>query len=113
MADEDPERAEGLIESAGMKVKKTSAPAKPVFDVRPGPVSGSVRMAVRAAGDRASYQWAWSTDGGETWHLAPATVQARTVLSGLASGSTCALRYRVVTKAGEGDWSDPALLLVR
>jgi hypothetical protein len=113
VADEDPERAEALIHSAGMNVKKLAPAAKPVFDARPGAVSGSVRLAVRAAGDRASYQWGWSADGGTTWRSAPATVQARTVISGLASGSICALRYRVVTTTGEGDWSEPVLLLVR
>jgi len=113
VADEDPERAEVLIQSAGMNVRKSGAPAKPVFEARPGAVSGSVRMAVRAAGDRAAYEWEWSTDGGKTWRAAPATLQARTVLTGLASGSTCSLRYRTVTRTGEGDWSEPVLLLVR
>jgi hypothetical protein len=113
VADEDPDRAEALVESAGMNVKKKVAPVKPVFDARPGAVTGSVRIAVRAAGDRAIYQWAWSTDGGTTWLPAPATLQARTVLTGLASGSTCSLRYRTVTKTGEGAWSEPLVLLVR
>jgi hypothetical protein len=113
VADEDPEHATTLIESAGMRVKKSAAPAKADFEVRPGAVSGSVRMAARAAGDRASYQWAWSPDGGRTWRSAPATLQARTVLSGLPSGSTCSFRVRTVTKTGETDWCEPVCVLVR
>jgi hypothetical protein len=107
VADADPERAAALIHSAGMNVKRRNAPAKPPFAVRPGAVSGSLRLAVRSAGDRAIYQWAWSADGGSTWRDAPATLQAHTTLSGLASGSTCALRFRTVTRTGEGDWSAP------
>jgi hypothetical protein len=113
VADEDPARAAALIESAGMMVKRSFVPAKPPFAVKPGAVSGSVRIAVRSAGDRACYRWAWSTDGGTTWRVAPATLQARTVLSGLVPGSSCAFRYRIVTKVGEGDWSEPLSFIVQ
>jgi hypothetical protein len=113
VADEDPDAAVSLIEGAGMHVKKTTAPGKPVFEVRPGAVSGSVRMAVRSAGDRAAYSWAWSPDGGHTWHVAPATLQARTALGGLPAGTTCWFRYLAVTKNGETDWSEPQSALVR
>jgi hypothetical protein len=113
VADDDPERAAALLESAGMYVKRRVLPAKPLFDLRPGPVSGSVRMAARAAGDRASYQWAWSADGGKTWRLAPATLQAKTVLTGLPPASTCSFRYPAVTKGGEMDWSEPVSIVVR
>ena len=113
MADDDPDHAASLIESAGMSVKQVTRPAKPVFAVRSGSVSGTVRLAVRSAGDRASYQWAWSTDGGTTWRSVPATLQARTVVSGLAPASTCSFRYRAVTTRGETDWSEAVALVVR
>jgi hypothetical protein len=112
VAEADPERAPALIESAGLHVKPSVAPAKRPFEAKPGAVTGSVRLVVRSAGDRASYQWAWSTDGGATWHPAPATLQSRTVLTGLPSGATCSCRYRPVTKGGEGDWSEPVVLQV-
>jgi hypothetical protein len=70
-------------------------------------------MAARSAGDRASYQWAWSTDGGKAWRLAPATLQAKSVLTGLPPASICSFRYRAVTKSGEMDWSEPVSILVR
>jgi hypothetical protein len=113
VADEDPEHAVAIIESAGMHVKRSTARTKPGFDVQPGRVSGSVRLVVRSAGDRAAYLWAWSPDGGSTWHALPQTIQARTVVSGLPPASTCWFRYRAVTKTGEGDWSDPRSLVVR
>ena len=113
VADENPDVAMSLIESAGMFVKKRVAPEKPVFEVTPGPVSGSVQMAVRSAGDRAGYLWSWSPDGGETWYPAPGTLQSRTVLAALPARTTCSFRYRTVTKDGETDWSEPQLVLVR
>jgi len=110
---QEPEHAATLIESAGMRVRSRGLPNKPPFDVRPGVLPGSVRLAVRSAGDRAAYCWAWSADAGVTWHEAPCTLQARTALSGLPSVAMCAFRYRAVTKAGDGDWSEPVWAVVR
>jgi hypothetical protein len=113
LADDDPERAEALIESAGMNVKPKGVRAKAPFDVKPGAVSGSVRLVARAVAKEATYEWAWSTDGGATWRPAPATLQAKTVLSGLPSDSKCWFRCRPVTRRGEGNWSEPVAFLVR
>jgi hypothetical protein len=112
VADEDPEGAEKLIETAGMSVKAKGLPAKPPFDVKAGAVAGSVRLVARAATKEASYEWAWSTDGGTTWRAAPRTLQAKTVLSGLPSESKCWFRFRAVTRRGGGDWSEPVAFLV-
>jgi hypothetical protein len=113
MADDDPDHAPSLIESAGMSVKQITRPAKPAFAVRSGSVSGTVRLAARSAGDRASYQWAWSTDGGTTWRIAPTTLQAKTSLSGLTPASVASFRYRAVTTTGPTDWSEAVSFLVR
>jgi hypothetical protein len=111
-ADGDPDRAPALIESAGMQLKKAVSPAKPPLAARPGAVAGSLRVSARSAGDRASYDWAWSDDQGASWHRAPATLQARTLLYGLPAGFV-AVRQRAVTKSGEGDWSEPVVAFVR
>jgi hypothetical protein len=113
VADDDPEHAGEIIESAGMSLKKKNAPAKPTFAVKAGAVAGSVRLVARAAAQDASYQWAWSRDAGKTWRSAPTTLQAKTVLSGLPSESTCWFRYRPLTRRGLGNWSDPVAFLVR
>jgi hypothetical protein len=113
VADEDPDGATGIIESAGMSIKKKVLPFKAPFEVRPGSVSGSVRIVARAAAHRASYQWAWSADGGRTWISEPTTLKANTAVSGLPAGSTCSFRHRVVTRAGERDWSEAVSTLVR
>ncbi len=113
VADDDPEHAVAIIESAGMHVKRSTARTKPGFDVQQGRVSGSVRLVARSAGERAAYLWEWKPDGGSAWHRLPQTIQARTVVSGLPPASTCWFRYRAVTKSGETDWSEPHSFVVR
>lgn len=113
VADGDVDGAPAIIEGAGMNVKRKVSATKPPFEVKTGRVSGSVRLVARAAGDRAAYEWAWSTDAGTTWHVAPTTTQASTELAGLPVATTCSFRYRVLTLAGQGDWSNPTLLVIR
>lgn len=108
-----PESAAGLIESAGMRVRSQVAPSRPAFEVRAGVLPGTAQVVVRSAGDRAAYQWAWSGDSGATWRDGPHTLRVRAVLSGLPSVSLCSFRYRVVTKVGEGDWSETLQAVVR
>jgi len=106
VADDNPENAGSIIESSGMNVKKKGSYAKPDFAVKPGRVHGSVRLEVRSAGDAAAYEWAWSTDGGESWQ-SRTTMQTSTDIDGLPSGVACLFRYRVTTtKGGTGGWSD-------
>jgi hypothetical protein len=112
IADADPTKAASVIESAGVAVRKTPTRAARAFTAKPGPVSGVAKVAAIAASRRASYEWQYSADGGKTWVTAPATLQARTTIAGLASGSTVQFRYRAVTRTGEGDWSPPASLMV-
>jgi hypothetical protein len=50
---------------------------------------------------------------GERWLVAPTTQQSKTTISGLTPGATVFFRYRPVTKAGEGDWSQPSSLIVQ
>ena len=108
-----PEHAAAIIQSAGMKVRKTPVHKPRVFAAIQGSVSGSVKLVAPFAGGRAAYDWQWSTDGGKTWQLAPSTVQARTSMIGLTPGSTVLFRYRAVTKAGESDWSEPTTFIVK
>lgn len=112
-ADANPEQAQALIESATMAVRKTPIRVKVGFTVKPGPVTGSVHLAARAAGRRASYEWEWSADGGKTWTLLPSTLQAKTTVPNLPVGTNCAFRFRAVTKTGEGDWSQIVTMLVK
>ena len=113
VSDLDPENSAAIIHAAGFAVRK--APKRParVFSVIQGAMSGNVKVVAPSAGNRASYDWQWSTDGGKTWQLAPSTLQAKTTLQGFAAGSTVSFRYRVTTKAGEAEWSQPIAFLVK
>jgi hypothetical protein len=112
-ADANPEHAEAIITSVGMTVKKAPARTKAPFAVKPGPVTGSVKLVAKSAGPRASYDWEWSADGGKTWTQVLPTLQAKTTVIGLPVATTCEFRYRATTKAGAGDWSQAITLVVK
>jgi hypothetical protein len=113
VADATPENAATIIQSAGVAVRKIPTRAARAFTAKQGAVSGTAQVYAVSAARRASYEWQSSTDGGKTWVSAPVTLQARTTFTGLAAGTTAMFRYKAVTKAGEGDWSQPAALLVK
>ena len=85
---------------------------KPPLGARPGKGPG-IRLDARAVAREAAYEWAWSTDEGKTWHLAPQTLSARAVLSDLPSGTTCWFRFRATTrKGGTSNWSNLVTFVV-
>jgi hypothetical protein len=113
-ADANLENGATIIQSAGLSVKKVPTRAPRVFAATPGAVSGSAKLVAASAGRRSSYEWQYSTDGGKSWVIAPATIQAKTVVPGLTPGASVEFRYRAVTpKGGEGDWSQTVVLIVR
>ncbi len=111
VADANPATAQSIIESAGMSVRKNATHPKSTIQVEAGPVSGSVRLIAMAVARRASYEWQFSTDQ-KNWTLAPVTLQAKTDITGLTSGTIYYFRFRGVTKAGEGAFSQVVFLLV-
>ena len=102
-----------IIQGAGLGVRKIATHAARAFAAKQGTVSGTAKITAVSAGHRASYEWEYSVDGGKTWVAAPTTLQAKTTVVGLAAGTTAQFRYRPVTKAGEGDWSQAVVLLVK
>ena len=112
VADADPGNAAAIIESAGLAVRKTATRHARALAAKPGSVSGVANVTAAVAARRASYEWQYSTDGGKTWITLPATLQAKTTVSGLAPATTVQFRSRAVTKAGEGDWSQPVSLMI-
>ena len=113
VADANVENGASIIESAGVAVRKVPVRAPRAFEAKPGAVSGTVKLVAKSAGTRSSYEWQYSTDGGKTWVIAPATMQAKTTVLGLAPSATVQFRYRPVTKVGEGDWSQTVVLIVK
>jgi hypothetical protein len=110
LAEASPDAGLAIIANAGMSVKNATGPLKSGFVVKPGRVSGTARMIARAEGAKASYDWAYSPDG-ETWLSLESTVEARQDVTGLIPGKVYFFRYRSLTRAGTGDWSDVVSLL--
>lgn len=112
VADAKLEEAPAIIQSSGFSLRKT--PPLPLlgFNAKRGSASGSVKIVAPAAARRAAYDWEYSTDGGSTWLTLPSTLRSRTSLTGLTPLTTVQFRYRALTKAGEGAWSQPISIIV-
>ena len=111
VADANPATAQSLIEGAGFTIRKTTSRPKSPIKAEPGGVPGSVKLSAKAVAQRASYEWQYSTDQ-KTWINAPASLQAKTVITGLTTGTPVYFRFRGVTKAGEGAYSQVVQILV-
>ena len=112
VADGDIETATAVIQSSGLRVRKGRPYPRQTFTIRQGAVSGSVRLTAVTAAKHAAYDWRYSTDGGKTWLEAAITLNAKFKMSGLTPGATVMFRYRAVTRAGQGDWSEARSFLV-
>jgi len=112
-ADANPAQGQAIIESSSLTVRKTAIRQKAVFAAKPGAVSGSVDLTAKVVARRSSYEWDWSADGGKTWTTLPSTLQAKTTVPNLPVGTIASFRFRPVTKAGEGDWSQIVTLLIK
>jgi hypothetical protein len=112
VADVDPGNAEAIIESAGFYVKRIGSRSKGDLAATQGVVSGEAHVVAKAPARRAAYDWQYSIDG-KTWLDAPSTLGGTTDIRGLTPGLRYAFRYRALTKAGVGDWSQVVWLLVK
>jgi hypothetical protein len=111
VADDSPRDALVIVASAGMDAKRRSLASKPVLEARQGPVSGRAILIAKWAGDRAMYEWRFSTDQ-VSWTDAPLTMRARAVISGLVPVTRYYFQLRVTTKDGPGRWSQVVSLVV-
>ena len=112
IADANASESESLIHSAGMSVKKVTLRNKADLAVTPGPVPGTAHLVAKSAGHRSAYEWQFSLDQ-KTWTGMPVTLQAKTDVSGLTSGTTYAFRVRPVLKTGEAAWSQVVVQLIQ
>jgi hypothetical protein len=108
-----PDEAPAVILSAGLAVKKSSAPApRGDFNAKPGDRSGTVVLTRKAPTGPTSYEWQYSIDG-ITWISLPTNVRADMTIEGLTPGVTYFFRSRYTTKDGLTDWSQIIKLMVR
>ena len=94
-----------------MAVRKSTLHDKAALAVKLGSVSGTVNLAAKAAGTRASYSWQYSTDQ-KTWTSVPPTLKAKTGIAGLTVNTVYYFRVQPLTKTGVEDWSQIVSLSV-
>jgi hypothetical protein len=113
VADDHPENAVAIIESAGMSVQPKGPKAKPTLAARNGRTQGTVLLTAKAVAKVATYHWQMSEDECKTWIDLPKTMQAKTKVSNLVPGRTYWFRFRALTRRGLTDWSDPVSIIVQ
>ena len=100
----DVDDAIALITNSGFDLKNQGVRVKPDFEVKQGELSGSAELIAKFSGLRTANEWQMSTDQ-QTWIALPTTIQASTVVTGLAVKTTVYFKHRPVTKDGIGNWS--------
>ncbi len=111
-ADNDPEHAATIIESAGMKVRVRPVRTKPDFEIRQGSIAGLVSTHVKSRGQSATYWVAFSTDQ-KSWTVCPPARLANGSVANLTPGTTYYFRYQVLTREGMSDWSQVVSFMVK
>ena len=109
-ADANPAQAEVIVQSSGMKVKKTSIRQKQQDNVKDGKVSGTVLV---TATGRGAHEWQMSKDQKEIITL-DSTSAANVIVTGLIPGEWWFFRSRkILTKNKKGNWSAWMKILVK
>jgi hypothetical protein len=111
VADANPAEAEAIIQKAGMSIHGTGGRTAVEFSAKYGDVSGMAILLVKSAGGRVAYEWQMTVDQ-KTWLYLPTTVIAKNIIQGLTPATTYGFRYRVVSRAGLGEWSQTVSLLM-
>ncbi len=114
IANANREHARAIAESAGMYLKDKGGPSVPFFHAKRGKVSTEVDLVAPSAGDRASYEFQYSLDGGQTWLglQEPFTTKSTVTVPGLTPGTTVHFRYRTSVKGVLGNWSEVVSIIV-
>lgn len=113
VANDNAEHAVAIIESAAMYVVGRKVLAKPLLQVLPAGVSGSVRLVARAVAKEASYLWEKSEDGGKTWIRIRRTAQAKTQVKDLVPGKRYGFRFQAATRRFTTNPCDPVFYVVQ
>jgi uncharacterized protein (DUF2126 family) len=105
-----PANAPAIMEAAGMTIRKVTTHNKPALAAKAGTVSGTIHLSAKAAGRTAAYDWQYSTDQ-KTWTTLPMTLQAKTGVTGLVSGTLYYFRVQVLVRTGAENWSQIVSLM--
>jgi hypothetical protein len=112
IANQNPEHAISIIDSAGMSLKNLRTRLKPALQALMSVIQGEVLLRAKSAGRGAAYEWAYSADGGKTWVALPLTNHAKTIVQGLTLGTVYQFRFRTTVKNVTSAWSDTISFLV-
>jgi uncharacterized protein (DUF2126 family) len=105
-----PANAPAVMEAAGMTIRKVTTHNKPALAAKAGTVSGTIHLSAKAAGRTAAYDWQYSTDQ-KTWTTLPMTLQAKSGVTGLVSGTLYYFRVQVLVRTGAENWSQIVSLM--
>jgi hypothetical protein len=112
VANKFPDIGDTIIHSAGMEFKSQGQRNVQDFTVKNGDVRGTVIARAKAVAPRVSYVWQYVAADGGDFATAAITVKATYTFINLDSGRTYKFRMAVVTKEGQGSWSDELTLVV-
>jgi hypothetical protein len=107
-----PEAAAAVITSAFMSIRKVPQRVVPPLTAKNTGVPGQVAIAARTVAKEATYFWEYSLDQ-VTWTSVPETIRASTTIDGLPWAKVSYFRFRALTRAGKGDYSQVVSLLVQ
>lgn len=107
----DEATAISIIQASGFDLKNHGIRVKPLLAAKQGNTDGEILLFAKSAGARVSYQWQESHDG-TAWSELPITLQAKTRVNGLASGSKVYYRVRAILKDGPASWSPLVSIIV-
>jgi len=111
IANANPAKAEAIITSAGLKVKRAGQIDKQDFTVKNNSVSGTVDLIAKGADKRGAHDWGMSMDG-INWTMLTPTLAAHTQVIGLTRGSIVFFRHREILKDGPGGWSQTVNIVI-
>ena len=107
-----PEAAAAVITSAFMSIKKAPQRVTSALTVKNTGISGQVVLAAKPVAPVSTYYWEHSPDQ-ETWTSVPETLKASTRVDGLPWAKVTYFRFRALTRAGKGEYSQVVSLLVQ
>jgi hypothetical protein len=107
-----PEAAAAVITSAFMSIRKVPQRVTPPLTAKNTGVPGRVALAAKPVAKEATYYWEYSLDQ-VNWTPVPETIKASTAIDGLPWANVSYFRFRALTRAGKGDYSQVVSLLVQ
>jgi hypothetical protein len=106
-----PADAAAFIVGCGFPVRRRTSYAKLPLRATHGDLPGTVLLVARAVAPVATYYWQYSLDG-QTWVDAGDTLQANTLVTGLASACVHHFRFRARARTKEMGWCQPVTIVV-